>query len=255
MLSCGAVDSLRPDRTIGPHMNLAYFANDACLNQFHCSPNGLTGMRLVTHLSDDSLFSGNLGHQACLMNGVSQGLLAIAMLSHAHGHDAGNRMCVVGGADGHCIDPFFLLEHHPEILVALGFWEFFEGFGRAHIIDVTECNNLCAFPGRVVDLSPSFSANSNSGDVNPLIGSENAAGKELKGQGSGGSGFHEAPTGNGFFHDNSSNGNFRFGSRSISQIRNRISSQMQGWDCRPLDFSLHCLWVAAYFAQNRLWKT
>src|SRR5579859_5127663 len=76
---------LGPNRTVCPNMDLSYGANNACLDDFHCSTQAIFGAALVAHLSHYAIFFGQGAEIAGLINGLCQRLLAINMFAQLDG--------------------------------------------------------------------------------------------------------------------------------------------------------------------------
>ncbi len=109
-------------------------------------------------------------HQPCFGNGVRQRLLAIDVFAQPHGANTRGGMRMVGRADGHGVN---LISHRVQqlavIVKQLGVWELLGLLLQTMVVDVTERDNL-AVAGGAVGVAGAFAADSDAGDVHPLIG-------------------------------------------------------------------------------------
>ena len=114
-----ARNALRPDRAIGPDMNLPHRADHAGANPFVDERGALAGMALVAHLGDDLGALGRLAQHAGLVDRPGQRLLHVDVLAQLHGRLGDHGVGVVGRGDDHAVDILLLFEHLAIIGVAL----------------------------------------------------------------------------------------------------------------------------------------
>jgi len=115
---------LRPktNRTIGPNMNFANFADRAGLNEFDSGFCVVERAPLVAHLSGELGFVFGLGGEfAALINRPAERLLNINVLVEVHSGESDRGMHVVGSSDDNAVDVLLLLEHFAIVGIALGF--------------------------------------------------------------------------------------------------------------------------------------
>lgn len=117
---------MRPktNRTIGPNMNFANFADRAGLNEFDSGFCVVERAPLVAHLSGELGFVFGLGGEfAALINRPAERLLNINVLVEVHSGESDRGMHVVGSSDDNAVDVLLLLEHFAIVGIALGFGE------------------------------------------------------------------------------------------------------------------------------------
>jgi len=95
--------------------------NAAGLNNLDGAAQAVFRRALIPHLRGDFVLIGDFFHHAGFIHVVGERLLAIDVLLHLHGHDAGRRMRVIGSAHGHGVDLLVhLLQHLAKVVVLLG---------------------------------------------------------------------------------------------------------------------------------------
>ena len=128
-------------------------------------------MSLVAHLGCYLVFSCQLGQGACFIHGVCEWFLAVNMLVELDGHGGSDGVCMIWRGNRYRIDAVaFLLQHDPEILVAVCLGELFEGLTGANLVYITEGNDI--FPCTPGDVDRAFTASADGSDVQTVIGSK-----------------------------------------------------------------------------------
>jgi len=89
-------NSLRPDRPVGPDVNLTYRANYSCLYPLVDTASTIRRVSLISHLCYDTLPAGSFSQNSGLMYRVSQRLLDVDVLAQLHRRLSHNSMCVIG---------------------------------------------------------------------------------------------------------------------------------------------------------------
>jgi len=120
-------------------VDLSNRPNRARLHQFDDPPIVVAGVDLSADLRCHFRLPCRFGNQAGLVDRVRQGLLAVTMLAHPHGHDARQGVRVVRRADDHGVDlTLDLLQHLAEIEKGLGPGELPASRTKLGLIDIAE---------------------------------------------------------------------------------------------------------------------
>ncbi len=119
----GTRDALRPEaeRTVGPDVDFADFADGAGPDVFDGGAGFVEGVALVAHLRGDFGFFGAAGEVAGFFDTPGERLLHVDVLAEIHGGGGDGGVHVVGSGDDDGVDVFLVLEHVAVIFVALGF--------------------------------------------------------------------------------------------------------------------------------------
>src|SRR6478609_5018023 len=83
--SCWRWKTLWPDRAVSPNLNRMHITDHSCVMHFLCLANTIAGSTLVAHLGYNLIFFNSFGHQPRFVNIMSEWLLAVNMLTQAHG--------------------------------------------------------------------------------------------------------------------------------------------------------------------------
>ncbi len=137
-------DTLRPNRTIGPYMDLFHLADDTALDTLHGTAQTVFRRALVAHLRGDLVLSRRLADFTRLIHRVDQRLLHVGMEPTLNRHHGGWSMGMVRGGDYDCIEILLLLEHDAKISVITGIGEFFPQAPGLTIISVAQGDDVFA---------------------------------------------------------------------------------------------------------------
>ena len=165
----GPVDRLRPDRPVGPVLDLSDRPNDARVDPFSDLPRALTGVALVAHLRHDVPLAGRLGERAGLRHGSRQRLLAIHVLAPPHRLHRDDRVCVVGCRNDHGVEIPLAIQHLPIVGVRLGPGILPERSRGEPRVDVTQCHDVLA--ATALEVSTASAADADPRDVERVAGS------------------------------------------------------------------------------------
>ena len=161
---------LRPDRPVGPDVDLVDRPDGAGLDDLDRFAQAVLGRTLVAHLRGHLHLGGHVAHLAGLGDRVRQRLLAVNALALLHGHQAGRRVRVVGGADGDGVDLVAELVEHLAVVgellrVRVAGRLFVEGL----IVHVAKGDDLAVLGG-AVHVAGAFAADADAGDVDFVVG-------------------------------------------------------------------------------------
>ena len=130
--------ALRPDRPVGPHMDLSHRTDHPRLDQLPDSFCPLHGVALIAHLRHDARALRRRSENARFVNRPGERLLHVDRLSRLHRRVGDDRMQVIRRGHDDAVDAVPLpLEHDPEIRIASRLGERFcrpngcGGFGAA----------------------------------------------------------------------------------------------------------------------------
>jgi len=152
-----------------PDVHLADGADQAPLDDLNGAAVVAAGVDLRAHLRDELLRAGQLDQRAALVDGVGQGLLAVAVLAHSHGHGRRGGVRVVGCADDHGVDvPAHGIQHSPEVGEGPGPGEPRGRLGEAAGVDVAQGDDVLALDA--AEVGPPAPADADDGDVELLVG-------------------------------------------------------------------------------------
>ena len=159
-------------------MQLERIADDTGLNDFDGAAQAVLGAALIAHLRGEPLLVGQLAHEAGLMDGLGQRLLAEAMLAHLHCTDGGDAVSVVRGGDGDGVDlAAHLFVELPEVLVFLGIRELLGLTIERILIDIAERDDGAATGCGIVGVTVTLTADADTGDVDAVIGTQDISDK------------------------------------------------------------------------------
>ena len=120
LLPAGRSIALRPDRTVGPDVNLMHLPDESVLDGLDRAAQAICGAALVAHLRDELSIFGHLTQIARLINRLRQRFLAIHGLVPLHRRRRHNRVHVIRRRNRHRINlTSHLVEHLAEIFVNL----------------------------------------------------------------------------------------------------------------------------------------
>jgi len=142
-------------------------ADAAGLDEFHARAVFLCRMNLVTHLGAHLRLRGLEAQLTRFPGGVGERLLAVDMLTHAHGDHGGQRVHVVRGRHGHGVkavaepsvhlSPIAVMRHAGMALVYLG---------EASGIDVAEAHEMgLGVRGTFGDIAVALAVDPDRGDL------------------------------------------------------------------------------------------
>src|SRR6266581_883900 len=159
------LDGLRPDRPVGPQLDLAYRADGARLDPFPYLARPFAGVPLIPHLGSDLGLARGLHQLAHLPQRTRQRLLDARVLAQLHRHHPGHRVHVIGRRDGDGVDVLrFLLEHHTKIFEAFGFGEGGEGLRGLVLVHVAQRVDVLRLP-HALHVVRAHPAHTDAGDV------------------------------------------------------------------------------------------
>ena len=165
-----ATDALRPNRAVGPHVQLGDVTDEARLDDLHRATESVVGAALVAHLRGHFLLLGHLGHETCLVDGLCEWLLNVNVFAELHRLHTGNGVHVVRGRDGDGVDGFLhLIEHLAEILKRRGAGVFLPSVTQGVGIDITERDDIGTATGRVVGVAGALAARTDRGEVDLAV--------------------------------------------------------------------------------------
>ncbi len=104
--------ALRPDRPVGPDVDLADVAQLAVADLVRGFPHAVQRRELIAHLRGDAFFPSQLAQQAGLVNRVGQRFLAKDVFSRADCHGGGQGVNVIRRTDGDGIHAIAQLVQH-----------------------------------------------------------------------------------------------------------------------------------------------
>ena len=166
----GPADALRPDRAIGPDVDVLDRAQNPRSDQLDPRAEAILGGPLIAHLGTELLLGGERPHQPRLLDRPGQRLLAEAVLAHPHGHHAGRGVGVVGRADRHRVDLVaHLLEHLAVVEVLLRLGVLFTHLVEDFAVDVAQGDDLTVSAG-VVGVTVSLAADADAREADLFIG-------------------------------------------------------------------------------------
>src|SRR5947208_6106759 len=165
------LDRLRPDRPVGPELDLAHRPDGAGFDPLADLPRALAGVALVPHLRRDLGLAGRFDQLAHLPQGPGERLLDAGVLAHFHRHHTGDSVRVIGRRDGDRIDvlPLFL-EQHAKIFEALGLGERREGRRPLVLVHVAQCVDVRSGFRDALHVVRSHAAHADAGDVDRVAG-------------------------------------------------------------------------------------
>src|SRR2546428_466220 len=159
------LDGLRPDRPVGPQLDLAYRADGARLDPFPYLARPFAGVPLIPHLGSDLGLARGLHQLAHLPQRTRQRLLDARVLAQLHRHHPGHRVHVIGRRDGDGVDVLrFLLEHHTKIFEAFGFGAGGEGLRGLVLVHVAQRVDVLRLP-HALHVVRAHPAHTDAGDV------------------------------------------------------------------------------------------
>ena len=140
----GPVDCLRPDRPVGPVLDLPDRPDDARFDPFPNLSSALTRVALIPHLRHHTPLAGRGGEGAGFGDGPRQRFLAIHVLATLHRLHRDDRVCVVWSRDDHRVDVRFAIEHLTVVGIGCGIGVLPERPRREPGVDVAECHDVLA---------------------------------------------------------------------------------------------------------------
>ncbi len=141
------LDRLRPDRPVGPQLDLAHGADQPGLHPLADQACAFFGMSLIPHLRLDFVAPRCVLELLHFPQRAGQRLLNARVLAEFHRHHAGNGVGMIGRRDGDGVDALsFFIEQDPEILEPLG-----EGKGRERLrplalVDIAQRVDILGLP-------------------------------------------------------------------------------------------------------------
>ena len=113
----GPPDALGPSRPVGPCVHLRHVPDHARLHPLVDPPRFVAGMALVAHLGNDAGLLRNSRQHPRLVDRVRQRLLHVDVLAGLHRRLGDVRVRVIGRRHHHGVQPFFPVQHFPEVHV------------------------------------------------------------------------------------------------------------------------------------------
>src|SRR5262249_9761899 len=138
---------------------------------------------LVAHLRADVVLLGEHAHLPRFPHRVAERLLAVDVLAHPDGLDAGRGVHVVGRADGYRVDLVAeLLEHLAVVVERLGLGEALLLLGERMVVDVAESDDGAEVAG-LIDVAGALAADADAGELQLAVGLVGSAGGGERGAG------------------------------------------------------------------------
>ena len=124
---------------------------------------------MIAHLGGDFGFTGGLGQNPRLVNGMRQRFFAIDVLAVLDGCHRNYRMIVIGRTDDNGVNTLFLVQHFAEVFIDFCLGKFLEGVGG--VIPVHSSHNATMF-SLVISFrsSPGLAADANAGNIQFVVG-------------------------------------------------------------------------------------
>jgi hypothetical protein len=130
-------------------VNLAHFADDAVVYEFHRGAIDRVRLDLISHLRDDALLFRDFAHTAGFEHCVRQRLLTENMLAKLHRRNGDGRVHVVGRGDDHGVERVRLVKQPPKVGKLLGPGKLFDRPAkmRGGVIDIAQRGDFHARAG------------------------------------------------------------------------------------------------------------
>ena len=136
-------ESLRPHRTVRPHVHFLHVAENAAAHDLHAAPHAGHRGSLVAHLRHHAIGLRRVVEVLRLPERAHERLLHIAVDAHLHRADRNRRVHVVGRRNGHCLDAELLLVvKHPAVVRVER--NLREHVGIAELLDLLVVQHRCA---------------------------------------------------------------------------------------------------------------
>ena len=114
-------DPLRPDRAVGPNVNLLHRSDHTSLDDLNGAPQPIFGAALVAHLGHDFVIFGQLAQVASFVNRLGQRFLAVNVFPHLDRSRGNDAVQVIRNGNRDRINILLLfLKHLAPVLVGIG---------------------------------------------------------------------------------------------------------------------------------------
>ena len=131
--------ALRPNRAVGPNINVLDFADDAGVVPFPYEAPAFIGMPLVAHLGYDASLCGEIFELVGLPDSAGEGLFAEHVLALGYRPRRNRIVHVVGSGDGHSVDLLVHLVEHYAVVAETGNRRILLiGLGRPFVVHIAE---------------------------------------------------------------------------------------------------------------------
>ncbi len=158
------LDSLRPDRAVGPEMHLVDGPDRVGIEPFFQLANAFATMALDPHLGHHVVSSGGLGERPRFPDGVGQRFLDEHVFAHLDRHHRDREMHVIGRRHGDRIDLVVQLQQHLAVVtVQRDVRVLLERFRCRDPVDIAQGDDV--FTGHAGHVTASFAAATDASDV------------------------------------------------------------------------------------------
>jgi len=151
-------------------MGFLHIANDSGPDPFANLADAFTGVTLVAHLGNYSVFIGSFSQFSCFEDIMCKRFFHVNMFAPAHAFHCGVGMHMVRGGNQYSINILVMLvQHFSEIPERRHIGKLFVGFGSPLIVYIRKGNQILA--GRAIDIGIAFSTSPYSSDIKFVAGS------------------------------------------------------------------------------------